>query len=204
MMNINQTELPDIYICPDGQFKMENLKRNGYATRNMLLAGGPRVELSRPMSWGDHLNMTFEEMMKDILPNVTKRSDENARIMGMSIRQVKTLFVPRYGFCMQIRNYTTSKEFTIIAHNSSAEIHIFILDKAKHTYATPDFESHSGDFIVLEQGVEKWFDVKLSLNSFEDPTNDDACQHYDATDSYAMCVDSKIQDVMLPGIKIKF
>ena len=114
------------------------------------------------------------------------------------------MFIPRYGFCIQIRKYNTSKEFKIMALNSSDEIHVFITDKARHTYATPDFESHIGDFIEFEAGVEKWFDVKLSQDSFEDPTNDNACQHYDATDSYAMCVDSKIQDVMLPGIKIKF
>ena len=72
MMYISQIELPDIYICPNGQFKTENLKRNGYLTRDLLLFGKPRFYLSQ-ISWGDHLHTSFEDMMENILQDVTKK-----------------------------------------------------------------------------------------------------------------------------------
>ena len=197
MLDISEVDLPDIYVCPDDQYNLTALYEHGYSTRNMLLSGSTNPKPGYyVISWGLHMNKTFDEMLDDILPDILENNDKNPKIAHA--RKVEKVFLARYGFCIRIRQYNPT-ELIIYTMNQTHTVYVLLADKYKHTYPNPNFSSKSGEMIALSPGVEKWYTVKISLTSNENPLQKDACEYYDDVEStYADCVDSKIQSVMFP------
>ena len=202
ILNITEIDLPDLFVCTENQFgKLVNLHKYGYATRNVLLFGSVLANFmpghTIVTSWGGHLNKTFHEMLDEILLNSTK---ETLKIKGAGNVTLKEVFNARYGYCHKLSLYIVSEGFYIRTFDETEKVYIYLADKMKNTYPSPNFVSQTGELIYLTPGIEKWYNIELDLFSNENPNDLNECKHYDTKNSYAECVDALVNDIMIPEL----
>ena len=201
VLNISEVDLPDLFVCTDNQQRIENLNKYGYATRNVLMFGSVLSHFihghNAVTSWGGHLNITFDEMLDEIYSNKTR---EIPLVKGAELGPMKKVYNARYGYCQKISLYNVNKGVFVRTFHETEEVHIFLADKMKNTYPLPSFVSQSGELMYLTPGIEKWYEIKLTLISNENPNDQNACEHYDTENTYADCVDALINDIMIPEL----
>ena len=84
LLDISEVDLPDIYVCPDNQYNLTMIREYGYSSRNLLLFGSPSKRLKK-YSWGAHLNKTFDQVLIDVLPDISTNTDFNPKIYHETI-----------------------------------------------------------------------------------------------------------------------
>ena len=187
--NITDVDLPIITICPTNQTNLTRLHELGTAKSvKQLLQGYSRCDFGLCLSWGKSVNLTFEQLLEQVFNKSLAK--EILLSPGNPNLSVVLTFLPRYGFCKEIINY--SPEFPIkisIKSEYKENLKIFITDRNQRSYFSPNFSTHRGDKTVVRPDQVHYLDVQLAVtNNCEVDRNE-----LDDVD-YKKCVDEKIQN----------
>ena len=149
MKPMDDVDRPIVTICPTNQTNSELLdKFYGNKNPNAMLAGKALCHGKPCLSWGNHLNMSHEELLHSVY-NATLSQDleienfESGRPLSGSL-----VFLPRFGYCKEIVNFNTSN-IRIMNNNNFTDIRIFITDKTYRSYTSLDYSSHSGYMLEI-------------------------------------------------------
>ena len=188
-----------ITICPLGQWNKTMLNQNDYRDDLDLLKGYSKT--GDFVGWGAHLNLTFEELVG----KVTNFNLTNSKIYGqLNYKAIIDLnyeirFYPRYGYCYDLVNLTTSGIVVIwIEFPEYKEAKLFITDKTLKTRNAVFAESQWGSKILLQSNFQQYY-IETKLLSNFDPRNPDDCNKY-RNDDYEKCVDDELQNIWKPLI----
>ena len=99
----------------------------------------------------------------------------------------KTVYVPRFGFCLEITNY--DKEYIEIYLSGTKELRLIFTEKNKRSFFMPDISSHRGGKIVIEPHKITNLDVhvkKISTCKIQDIKEE--------ADTFQKCVENKVED----------
>ena len=180
--NIEDVELPVITLCPVNQTNQTALDELNYSNEQDLLSGN-----TIKTSWGNLHNLTHGELL-----NKTFNFASADRIMVFDSDGdhyiEKIVYMPKYGFCKEISNYSTANELFVMPSFSYQDIRVFITDKNFRSYISPDFSSHKGSPIIVRKGQTHMYDVDLEVIS--------SCQVVKEKvdkDDFKKCVDEEIQ-----------
>ena len=198
-LNIDDIEPILITVCPLGQWNDTMLWQYGYGFEQYLLLGF-EFNGNAFVGWGAQHNLTFEELVG----KVTNYNLSNVKFYGRRNKELLTInyeirFYPKYGYCYDLANFTTSGKCIIRFHGNFTEAQVYITDKKLRTRNTVFAESHWGSKIILKQGWSKEYIVKVEQLSNLDPRNPDDCKEYEK-DDYEKCVDDDLQKVWKPLI----
>ncbi len=127
----------------------------GYANQEQLL------------TWGQHLNLTFDTVIDEVFAN---KAISDIYINQENVEQ-KISFIPRFGKCIELSNFSPTKELTIMnmdynpTPNINKSLRVFITDKYYRSFYSIDYSSHTGDKIEIHPMNEYYINVKLSMVS---------------------------------------
>ena len=196
--NIADIEPPLITICPFDQW--DNMNEYGYVgCREFLL--GEYSQKQNLRSWGGHRNLTFKELIGDMLPSsqeliIEGGSFENS---GKKVDYEKK-FYPKYGWCYEIANYTITRDFTLTlrrVNDSDFKAEVFLTDKKLRTLSTVYSDSHHGSSIIVSSDRLHTHVVNVEMLSNIDPNNPGDCKEY-TYDEFELCVDKILQNIWKP------
>ena len=196
IIDIKDIDPPVITVCPTNQINLTRIKENGYNKRDNLLYGRVHVKKNYFISWGGHLNKTFDELISGIFLNITGPTKLYPRF-PLPLRVQKMIFVPKYGYCLEVSDYNMINELSIQAIEPLGDFHVYVTDKKHHSFPVIWFPSQFGDLITGHSGIESWYDVQVKLRSRSDPNKKGICEEYDSN-TFADCVDKEVSAVMLP------
>ena len=205
--NLNFTEItpPLITFCPVDQWKYTD---TGYVDMKTVMKGSYGGFFPENIGWGAQLNMTFDQMRKQLL----KVDGQNIEIYyKKGTKYEKTAFekrfYPKYGICFDVFNYPISKYIELLfllsanAHGRKLEstVDVLITDLKQRTANTINIESNWGSSITIPSGAIHEYLVRVELVSFFDPRNRDACKSY-GVGEYENCVTKELLKVWKPLI----
>ena len=194
--SITDDDMPLIIVCPTKQldvyFKNSDfynremlLDEIGYSNLEDLLMGIIKCNDERLcLSWGQNLNLTFDELKNKAFDLNTKEVFQKD---GGDITGNATMFIPGYGLCTEISFFNISQQlvlFSIYEYDST----VFITDKDYRSYFMPDISSHVGSKIHMHFSRNQNFHVRIQVRT-----------HYNkgevqmTRNEYEKCVDDKIQ-----------
>ena len=149
------------------------------------------------VSWGAHLNTTYQRMLREILPSSIVRIHATQKTaFSSSSVSFKRIYLPALGICHQIREYKSNQDLEI-SSSEQDEYHVFITDPNKqYTYAI-DYSSHEGDKIRFSNENKTYY-YKVALKATKRTVEDDEdnCQ----TESFENCVQHNLESVFLPRL----
>ena len=152
---IIQDDFPLITICPTNQANEANLKDLNYTSVEQLLKGGNKFnKTSYFRSWGAHLNLTFDDLLKQVfkLEKVRSVSINNSYTEG------NLVFIPRYGICKETSQLHIKKEISLLSRD---EARILITDKNSRSYFMPNILSHVGNKLFIKRGKSSYVSVQI-------------------------------------------
>ena len=149
------------------------------------------------ISWGSHLNSTYQKMLREILPSsIVNIHAKQGTIFSSSSVKFKRKYLPMLGTCHQIREYKTNQDLEITS-GEQEEYHVFITDpNRQYTYAI-DFSSHEGDKIRFSNEKKTYF-YKVALKATKKRVEDE--EHNCLTESIENCVQKNLESLFLPKL----
>ena len=195
-VTIDSADLPIITICPTNQYNLTALKMYGYTNRNLMLFGSAIFKSKPYYSWGGQVNKTYTEMLADLFPSVIINNDINPKITTKP-KTIEEIFVPKYGYCIKVTNYSKEDGVVIQVLIAENEFHVYITDRKQDSFPIFWFDSQHGELVTGLRGVEAWYDVEIRQKSRSNPNIKGLCEEYD-TRTFADCVDDKVGEVMMP------
>ena len=99
---ISEISAPLIYICPLDQFNTTRMQQFGYANEYALFDG--RSEQNTSRSWGAHVNMTFQQLMTNILNYSPELIDQKIFVSPGKVIVSPKLY-PKFGFCYEVKSF---------------------------------------------------------------------------------------------------
>ena len=187
-----EKDLPIITICPKNQTNKKGLKDLGYADENYLLSG----DTGNSISWGSYHNLTFVQVLdkaffKTIVRNLHFIVDDKEQL------DTSIIYLPAFGFCKELSNYSTRSVMQIFRGNSPipilTDLRLFITDRNYRSYFSLDFTSQNGNPIIIPKDEIHFYDVDVKVISTcnVDDKNADADK-----DKFKQCVDEEIQKLI--------
>ena len=186
--NLTEHDLPVITACPTNQTNYEKLYSLGYKFRSYAYAGSSNCTNNECyLSWGQHLNLTHQELFKQI-HNLQLAMD----VKFNQETEERIVLLPRFGFCKEISSINLSKRsLAIFNKHELTNVRVFITDKNYRSYFSLDFSSHVGDKIEVPWGKTFYTDVKLKKTS-KCMIKENDPQKFD----FKHCVDKKLQNTV--------
>ena len=181
--NIVDVELPIITLCPVNQTNQTAIDELMYFIENNLLTGNTNSKTS----WGNLHNLTHEALLNKSFNFAAASSIRVLDSDGDHIIE-QIVYIPKYGFCKEISNYSTAFELYIRPHIRYQDIRVFITDNKFRSYFSPDFTSHKGSPIIVKKGQTHMYDVDLEIRSFCQVVKEKVDK-----DDFKNCVDDEIQ-----------
>ncbi len=162
---IHDVGLPVVTICPINQTNFVLLnKLYGNKSPNEMLAGFAYCQGKKCLSWGNHLNMSHQELLHSVYNAKLAQDLEIKNIISQKLMQGSLVFLQRFGFCKEISNFNTSA-IRIRNKNIFTPIRIFITDKTYRSHVSLDYSSHNGNMLeISEIGVLQVY-VKMRVVS---------------------------------------
>ncbi len=151
-----------------------------------MYAGNSTCRGKPCVSWGHHLNVTFQDLLNQI--HDTKLSEDIIFIQGDSkIVKADRVFLPRFGYCKEISHYNPKFGIGITNNHTNTNLRIFLTDRLHKSYFSINFLSHIGDKVVIPYGTAFYTNIKTKIK-----TN---CKVMDTkqTFDFEKCVDEKLQ-----------
>ena len=173
--------MPIITICPTKYDASQALKEFGYGKIVNLIRGRRSTTKT---SWGQQDNLTFEGLLdnvfsRDIIEKIVTKRASNYRIV----------YIPRYGYCKEISNYTTRRLTIEIRTPNVERMRIFISDPNFRSYFNPDYTSQLGIPIIVEENEIQYLDVKVKVISSCQVRKTDIPEK----NKFKQCVDDELQ-----------
>ena len=203
-LNIEDVDSLMVTICPLNQWNISKLNEFGYEDELYLLHGFANASETF-VGWGAQHNLTFEQLFQKVQnfnlsnPEIVLwgRIEEN-------IISTESKFYPKFGLCYEFVNLTITKNifFAIRVDTQEGEnvpAQVLITDKRLKTRNTLHTESHWGSSIVIEQGMDYSYLIKVEQISNFNPQNPAYCKNYDQ-DEFDKCNDAELQQIWKPLI----
>ncbi len=166
MKPIDDVDLPIVTICPTNQTNSELLdKFYGNKNPNAMLAGKALCNGKPCLSWGNHLNMSHKKLLHKVYNSKLAKDFKIENLRPKRQLSGSLVFLPRFGYCREIFNYSTSN-IRIKNYNNVTDIRIFITDKTYRSYTSLDYSSHNGQGLEINNidGVYR-VNVKMKVVS---------------------------------------
>ena len=188
--SITDDDMPLITVCPTNQTNLTRLAELGYGysyddSYDWMFVGNAKCnETTRCVSWGGHLNLTFDELKEQVF-DLDKV--ESIDIDGGKFKD-SPVFIPAYGLCKEtsLLNYTQEIE---LVHFNPDDSRIFITDRNYRSFIMPDVASHVGKEIFMKRGKAHYINVKIQVKKYcnfdEKPMSEE---------EFTKCVNDKIQN----------
>ena len=155
--DITDDNIPLITICPTNQTNPTRIEKLGYiyGYDYMLMGIAKCNETTECISWGSHLNLTFEEL-KDQVFDLNKV--ESINIWQGGECKDSLVFIPAYGVCRETSFLNHTQE---IALNYTDEVRVFITDRNYRSLLMPDVASQVGKEIFMKPEREHFINVNI-------------------------------------------
>ena len=185
--NLSDVRQPLMYLCPSIQYDDNKVSHHGYQHTYNLVFGHLNANDSYGGTWGAHLNMTWEQLIRNV---VVKSPEEfvNNTVFGFGV-EIKTVIFPKYGFCYEA-NYTLMDDMLMLPGKVpfKQEITFLLTDQLTKSYYRVDSTSQSGSVIYLDQDSADSYIVDIEMHVLKDTENCNSNSNY----SYEKCVDDYI------------
>ena len=202
--SIDNIEPPLITICPFNQINETKAKEFGYS--GVFLNGIQENRNGSVVTWGTHMNKTFEELLEAILnPEIKFRVDGG--IPGVYVERdmytnmlKKKFYIGFWGFCWNLENYNLSYTLNIYPEKDSTDKYsVYITENEMKTFYSINLKHQKGYKIQSNPSHRHWYEASLEKYSIYDPRFPDNCLFYESN-KFEQCVDDKIQSLVLPDI----
>ena len=98
------------------------------------------------LSWGDHINLTYSELVAEI----TDLHDiEEIEWNNPDLNFTRVLY-PRFGYCLEVNNYSLHRVYIDLKHGHNNDIYVYLTDKSLKTYFGIHHSSQTGNAIMLD------------------------------------------------------
>ena len=184
-LKINDFELPMITVCPTQQFNLSVLENYGYRSYDYFIKGSTINHKAGNKTFWDIVN---ESLIYSLEHDVDIKYEEDSV-------WIKT-FLPKYGFCWNLVNYTYSKEIIVKTETliqKTGPMVVLLTDKDLRTDYDLHLASQRGENIEIKINNSGNYYIEVEKLSYYDPTNETACKSFAAME-YAKCVDNDVLD----------
>ena len=186
------------------QWNTSKLNQLGYEDAYFLLLGFANATTF--VGWGAQYNLTFQQLFKKV-QNFNLSTPEIILLKNNWVEErifTEIRFYPKYGICYELVNLTISKNTFLLTNLNTLEgknvpAQVIITDKKLRTRHTLHRETHWGSRIVVEQGMEYFYMIKVEQISNFDPYNSDECKKYDV-DEFDKCYIEELHRIWKPLI----
>ena len=148
-------------------------------------------------SFGQHLNMTYEELTKLItvqgvnfggfFQNLTTNLDS------------QPMFIQQYGNCWTLDDYPITKMMTMrFFPYQDEKYQVFVTDARRKTYFSIEFNSQGGDKMEVDINTNYAYALKLEIEDKTDPYNPDNCLKDEDDETFEECVEREVQSDLQP------
>ena len=183
---IENVDLPLVTVCPTEQSTNWKFLKFGYGSNENLLSG--HIGLTEDLnitSWGGFHNLTYNELKSQIFD---LKAVKSIRVYsGKEKAASKIVYIPKYGYCKEISNYSSYYGLWISAAKKYSKLRVFMTDRNFKTYFSVDYSSHEGSSIETSKAEEHWYEVSLHTVSSCQIAPDKLKQ-----DDYDKCVNENI------------
>ncbi len=185
---INDDDMPLIIVCSTNQIDTSLLLNEfGYLSLEDLLKGNTECDGSFCLSWGQHLNLTYDELISNVFDlNVVDKINVFQRDGGY-ITENGLAFIPAYGLCREISYFNISKQLNI-SNIYNYDSRVLIIDKNYRSSFMPDISTHVGSKIFINVRRDQYIEVKIQVK-----TNCNNGKVPMTRDAFEKCVDDQIQ-----------
>ena len=210
MHDIENTKLPMITICAKNQWNRTALNNSGYQDVIEFLGGYD--EDNMVLAWGAQHNISFDELLEKVLNtetiNTYKLKDEEFEPIDFDFEY---RFYPKFGWCVDVQNYALTltgdlkfdieiNQFIDIFKNTyrlNYEADIFLTDHRLRTKNSVYLQSHWGSSIIIENGWDYGFVIKVEQLSNLNPKKPSDCQDY-IDQEYEETIKEKLYELFWP------
>ena len=77
------------------------------------------------------------------------------------------VYIPNKGRCLQLKNYTTSQDLTIVVSGNTEVVNVYVTDPGRDLYFAIEDASSAGDRISIPSQNTMGFYYRLVLQLFE-------------------------------------
>ena len=205
-LNIEDVDSLMITICPLNQWNISKLNEFGYEDELYLLLGLANVSKTF-VGWGAQHNLTFEQLFQKLQNFNLSNPEVVVWLDGWIEENISTesIFYPKFGLCYELVNLTITKNILLAIsrfdtqEGENVPAQVLITDKRLRTKNTLHTESHWGSSIVIKQGMDYSYLIKVEQISNFDPQNPAYCKNYDG-DEFDKCNDAELQQIWKPLI----
>ncbi len=192
---ITDKDMPLIIVCATKQLNIDYSYDNnnrvfeefGYSTLEDLIKGRAFYDDPLSLSWGGHLNLTFDELKSMVFDSNKVDMIESFQKEAGYILNNDTAFIPGYGLCKEILNFDISKELDLITMNPN-EARVFITEKNYRSLFMPAISTHVGSKLKIHFSRVQYIDVNIQVRT---SCNKDKMPM--TRDNYEKCVDDEIK-----------
>ncbi len=108
-------DMPLVTVCPTNQINLTKIKNLGYGSYDDILTGiVEKNELEWFTSWGDHRNLTFEELKEQAFDLIKVKYN---LLINEEYLKDNPVFIPGYGLCMEASFLNYTQEIKLMNHN---------------------------------------------------------------------------------------
>ena len=200
-VDISDIKPPLITICttPQQLPVCDSRENDGCRKKNLLgMMYGDNV-----ISWGDIVNKTFEkvwdepneffESVMHLKPIITSKNGQRL--------DTKKVFFPKFGICWNLLDYDPTYDLEIQTDNFiKPEALILVTDPNQQTNFNIALLSNIGDKINLIGAKKNVYNIKVEIDELYNPRREGTCKDYDPSETFKVCVDEKLKDVLLPQL----
>ena len=193
-----------ITVCPLNQWNTSKVMEFGYEDELYLLMGFSNE--STFVGWGAQHNLSFDDIFVKVQTVKLLNPEINLLKKDFSYEKIsyELRFYPKFGLCYELVNLTMTKNIVLETKMNTLEgenvkAQVFMTDKKLRTNHSVYAESHWGSNLIIEQGVEYDYKIKVELISNFDPLNPVGCKSYEV-DEYDKCNVGKLQKIWKPLI----
>ena len=204
-LNIEDVDSLMVTICPLNQWNISKLNEFGYEDELYLLLGFANASKTF-VGWGAQHNLTFEELFQKVNNFNLSNPEIVLWLHGWIEENISTesIFYPKFGLCYALVNLTITQNILLgirvdTQEGENVPAQVLITDKRLKTRNTLHTESHWGSSIIIEQGMDYSYLIKVEQISNFDPKNPAKCNTYDE-DEFDNCNDAELQQIWKPLI----
>ena len=181
--NISDVRKPLMYLCPSDQYDLNKTIEHGYAHNHDLVNGKMNAT---ERSWGAHLNMTWEQLIRNVTTKSPEEFVNNTKSMNNETLNIK--LYPQFGFCFEV-HYSLKKIGSLPGDELFQQAITFLqTDQQTKTYYRVDSTTQSGAIIYLEKNSQYSYIVDIAMHELKETSNCNSDPDY----SYERCVDDYV------------
>ena len=148
-------------------------------------------------SWGSNVNKSFPELLHEIVDHedIAFLKERNKKIFW------KRIIFPKYGFCLEAKNYTLNQQYFRIPVKLNNDLLIYLSNGGQSKYYGINMESQIGEKIKIlkNEALGYSYGIKVRLYNQQASYKKDNCNK-DENYNYGKCVDDETFKDLYPKL----